>query len=84
MNYKHVSKNANRKAICNENATTAKNVKKNNIAHSWQASGVISCFTASPTNFFVNLNDAFDDDEETNWITYHPLGSGLIHTMLDL
>ncbi|ODN00881.1 WD repeat-containing protein 59 [Orchesella cincta] len=86
--YYHIVSNpfARKKACC-ENANSAKNGKKSSVAHTWQAASIVADFSNESTlnpgmQHVHDMQMADVDDDEANWISYHPLGSDLIHSMI--
>lgn len=88
--YMHIVSNPIlRKTACAANACTAKNSKKVGVAHTWQAASIVAEFSNEPSNNPPNQQQLQhvhdmqtpDDEDEANWISYHPLGSDLIHSM---
>lgn len=83
-----------RRGACCSNATTARNGKKPGVANTWQAASIVAEYSndisvntsslqqqqaqAQPEH---NMQMPDEDDDEASWISYHPLGSDLIHSM---
>jgi len=67
------------------NVAAAVNQKKPLAANVWQACSIVSKY-AQPVNRSSKTNEHhinnMDEEDSTEWLAHHPLGTDLIHSML--
>ena len=75
---------------CLENEQKALNMSLPRVAHAWKAAAIVAKYasnngvTKPPAGNQIaclNPNELSEDEEDANWIQYHPLGSRLINNM---
>jgi len=88
--YQHLSSPVDRQALCLENERKALSMNFTRVAQTWQTAAIVSKYVtlseiaAAKYNRIASLQSGPSDeqnDEDDNWIHYHPLGSRLINTM---